>query len=706
MITINNYAKQSNAINFDELPQPLKEGHEFIVEFMDGGNDWSYYNDDEAIKGIVDDYLSKLNAVINVDQASQKMSVSSGKKRATTRSPKKERLIKETDFPATLKSLMPKQQIKALVGIPYNSFSDTLDSMIELSENFPRLMSQDGKGIKSKVHAHYFTGGSDWYITEWDNGDKFFGYAIINDDTENSEFGYIDRKELIKSGAELDFHWNSNTRLEEVLPAEVTQKYARLAKDKQTSQKTSRASGSKKGKTSTTQTTTAAKGKGQSAGKNSASQKTSRPYVKTKPVETPTESIKLIKSYSLLHNKRKTREQLMNLLKRLQKAILEKKITKNDKYAKEINEMQNNLVMQINSLKSGESIDIVISEPRLKKYKEIASSEKVRLSITLLKAFVSLHNRANKENARKLLKRINTAINSGKIPSNEKYLPEVEQAKSILEQFIADNDTTLVIQEQALNGINEAVGAFVAGAITGGAAGLATHLVNSKILKKNEASKPKPAGISGLQSIDSHTTLETYTLPNEIGRFLGKCPVNEIYSITLEGKQGSGKSTLALHIADAVADRGEKSAFFIPEMGSALAKEYVQKEVSPKNYSYIETSDNSDLREIEKAAKSGLYRVIAIDSWQKVKLDGRPVSQYEFDAFRKRVPEGVIVIAIFQKRDDGNMRGGNSPGFDADVNIEVVKVDDSFLNNYAKTSKNRYASSGNKYSMSRKMIIR
>ena len=47
-----------------------------------------------------------------------------------------------------------------------------------------------------KVHMHFFIAGSDWYIAEYDGEDIMFGFAILNGDTDNAEWGYISFKEL------------------------------------------------------------------------------------------------------------------------------------------------------------------------------------------------------------------------------------------------------------------------------------------------------------------------------------------------------------------------------------------------------------------------------------------------------------------------------------------------------------------------------
>jgi len=64
-------------------------------------------------------------------------------------------------------------------------------------EKIPALYETDGVPVFEKVvHLHFFMGGSDWYITEFDQKDIFFGYAILNEDLINAEWGYISFSEL------------------------------------------------------------------------------------------------------------------------------------------------------------------------------------------------------------------------------------------------------------------------------------------------------------------------------------------------------------------------------------------------------------------------------------------------------------------------------------------------------------------------------
>jgi hypothetical protein len=64
------------------------------------------------------------------------------------------------------------------------------------------------------VYFHFFIGGSDWYITEYDPKEQlFFGFAILNNDNQNAEWGYISFRELKQlkvSFVEVDrdLHWD------------------------------------------------------------------------------------------------------------------------------------------------------------------------------------------------------------------------------------------------------------------------------------------------------------------------------------------------------------------------------------------------------------------------------------------------------------------------------------------------------------------
>lgn len=78
--------------------------------------------------------------------------------------------------------------------------------------NLPRLYETDHIDCKDKmILMHFFIGGCDWYVAEFDGKDTFFGFANLNDPV-NAEWGYFTLSELAGirvSGIEVerDLHW-------------------------------------------------------------------------------------------------------------------------------------------------------------------------------------------------------------------------------------------------------------------------------------------------------------------------------------------------------------------------------------------------------------------------------------------------------------------------------------------------------------------
>lgn len=68
----------------------------------------------------------------------------------------------------------------------------------------PLLYAQDGMGYDATVHAHYFLGAHDWFVTEYDPATGVaFGWACLGGDLANAELGYVDLGELASVRAPL-----------------------------------------------------------------------------------------------------------------------------------------------------------------------------------------------------------------------------------------------------------------------------------------------------------------------------------------------------------------------------------------------------------------------------------------------------------------------------------------------------------------------
>jgi hypothetical protein len=82
-------------------------------------------------------------------------------------------------------------------------------------DGIPILYGTEEIKLRDKqIYLHFFLGNCDWYIAEYDGRDLFFGYAILNGDCENAEWGYISFNELkelrigyVEVDCELEDYW-------------------------------------------------------------------------------------------------------------------------------------------------------------------------------------------------------------------------------------------------------------------------------------------------------------------------------------------------------------------------------------------------------------------------------------------------------------------------------------------------------------------
>jgi hypothetical protein len=102
-----------------------------------------------------------------------------------------------------LMKLIPRSQLIVMMKSP-KTYATEIKRLNGIVENMPQLYETDGLKGRHPLSLHYFLGGCDWYITEWDREDALFGYAILNNDVEMSEWGYLSRSEIL--GIEAALH--------------------------------------------------------------------------------------------------------------------------------------------------------------------------------------------------------------------------------------------------------------------------------------------------------------------------------------------------------------------------------------------------------------------------------------------------------------------------------------------------------------------
>ncbi len=69
----------------------------------------------------------------------------------------------------------------------------------EQLSRLPRLYETENVPLKDKpIYLHFFIGGCDWFASEHDRKDLFFGHTTLNGDTKMAEWGYISLSELMQ----------------------------------------------------------------------------------------------------------------------------------------------------------------------------------------------------------------------------------------------------------------------------------------------------------------------------------------------------------------------------------------------------------------------------------------------------------------------------------------------------------------------------
>jgi hypothetical protein len=106
--------------------------------------------------------------------------------------------------------------------LPYSQLRFTKESEEDFSGSIKLLEAQlhkcpkIGKTDGMKEHPaifHYFYGGTDMYICEYDpDDDLLFGYTILNADLDNSEWGYTSLAEIRGiSVLNIDYHFEAQS---------------------------------------------------------------------------------------------------------------------------------------------------------------------------------------------------------------------------------------------------------------------------------------------------------------------------------------------------------------------------------------------------------------------------------------------------------------------------------------------------------------
>ncbi|MEN9988950.1 MAG: hypothetical protein RLZZ585_1989 [Bacteroidota bacterium] len=358
---------------------------------------------------------------------------------------------------------------------------------------------------------------------------------------------------------------------------------------------------------------------------------------KTDNVEHLDTDVQFIKRYAAMHGKVKSQAQILTLIHSLQKAILERRIRKTSNYAKEIETMQQQLISCYEQM--GEMAEIKIDSKNLKRYLEIAHSQAGMLSISLLKAYVSLNGKRDiKDKAERLFNRIKKAVEQGKITKSDKYATKLDDAFQTLKTYIDGDSKILNINKAQLNGLMGIVGGELF-PMNKGVSGMDDNgmIVNSGELLKMD--------------------FQTIGLQGKYRELIGDPSVG--FFAMVFGLPKSGKSTMCLDFANHLAANHGKVLYCAIEEGFGYTlKEKIERLKANHPNLYVTDRVPEHLDQ---------FQFVFIDSVSKAGLE---VS--DMDEMRKMNPNTSFIF-IYHTTKEGKFRGVNAHAHEVDVIIEVEK---------------------------------
>ncbi|WP_299432142.1 antirestriction protein [uncultured Aquimarina sp.] len=321
-------------------------------------------------------------------------------------------------------------------------------------------------------------------------------------------------------------------------------------------------------------------------------------------------------------------------------------------------------------------------------------------SVSFIKTFLDMHSTIKSKNELKnFIYALQKAVSNKEITKNDPYAQHINQ----LQHKLIKQHNEMILREQVKIIINRKWRSELRNIVnrnpTEGLSGI-EYMVSKENKNIPITDIKRNTLFTSFDQQPIISTTPTFRLPGAIGELLGDLEKFEL-AITIEGDQGGGKTRFTYQLADAFAEIGNKVAIFTLEIGgkSDLITRMKNEYLSPKNRNRISRADQLPDGYNTITSAVGTFDVIIIDSWNKTGLPSQ-----DFDRLRKEHPDTIFIV-IFQRTTQKTIRGGTAPLYDAGINIEVIKVDDTFRNNYAVTTKNRYGITGIKYNISTKEII-
>jgi len=396
--------------------------------------------------------------------------------------------------------------------------------------------------------------------------------------------------------------------------------------------------------------------------------KQSKPFVKE--VGDVDLQLKLIKSFTLLANKEKTKKQILNLYKRFEKAAVELKVRKTSAHAKNIMYAAEKLKSTYNETRGG--LDAVatlsVSPAKLNELKRLAAQERQMDSVRFIKRYVGLIGKPESAGAaERLLNSIEKAIEQGKITKRDLFWDKIEHIREVLDNMVHYSIyEQFTPEEVSLRGLDRIAGVSVKKK-SKNLAGLDTF--------QSTKGRYLPQGVYSANEI-ANTHFEVLKLTADWGRAIGS--VSLPFHLLFWGEKGSGKSTLLFNFAKYLAkSHGLKVVYVAKEEGgsSMTVKEKILRlsaDVPNLFFSENIPTDANFMKSVD---------VLIIDSVNSLAL-----SSGDLEKMKDRYPKLSTVALLMAYKSGDTYKGDSDFGHNAQAVFKVA-------NGKWKAEKNRFGGS-------------
>lgn len=395
-----------------------------------------------------------------------------------------------------------------------------------------------------------------------------------------------------------------------------------------------------------------------------------------KRVHNITEDRKFIKRFVGFHSRVKTRSSILNFIKALQKAILQKLISKKSPFVKEIRGIQERMVAFYNKM-DHENL-FIIPDKDLIKLVSIAGGEQVFKSIEVIRSFIGLQGKELEENKLKnFIKKIEGLLDKGKIGNDDPYQEKVKLILKTLRKLVPGKDSVNLskVELSGLEGIVKGCACSNLGKIynTKGKSLRKCKSRNYSDAKKGACSHNK--GLDGGMTAEeiANMTFDLLPFSGHWAELIGKPEKN--FSLMIHGEPGAGKSTFLIKFAKYLTAFGNVLYVASEEFGSVTLKNLVTTYLNPipANLVFVPNLD---------ATNVGDYDFVIFDSINDagLKLD-------DYKAMKLENPKTAFIL-VLQHTKDGQFKGGKEWEHDSQI---VGKIDNGVIEIY----KNRYGQKGN-----------